>query len=367
MLHTTRTLLSGIVDYAGLYPPAKLDMATAVRNYAAYLAGPHAWMLGRFIVPVSRLEEFEREASGLFPAPASAGPKGESEPPETPDPWRISALVGDDVDADIERVFAFNQRHAPPETDPGGHDDDGPVADGGEEDDAEDDARDAGAPDEAGHARSADAGNTDAGVVHGLGGGAVIDTIELKAASGREIDRLMTLVPEQLEPYFEVPIKEDPRGMIAAMAGTGARAKVRTGGVTPDAFPPPEHVARFIAACSAAEVPFKATAGLHHPLRGEFNLTYEPGCPRGVMFGFLNVFLAAAMIKTGEGSEKDAVELLSERDAPSLRFVEQGVAWRDKRLAAARLAMVRESFAISFGSCSFDEPVADLKALGLLD
>lgn len=358
MLHTTRTLLSGIVDYAGLFPPAKLDMATAVRNYSAYLAGPYAWMLGRFIVPVSRLEEFEREASALFPPPASPGVKGAGEPPETADPWRISALIGDDVDGDIERIFAFNQRHAPPETDTGGHgEDDAPAVDAGEPEESDDESG----------ARPACASGADTGVVHGLGGGAVIDTIELRATTGREIDRLMTIVPEQLEPYFEVPIKDDPRGAIAAMAGTGARAKVRTGGVTPDAFPAPEHVARFIAACSAAEVPFKATAGLHHPVRGEFNLTYEPGCPRGMMFGFLNVFLAAAMIKTGEGSEKDAVELLSEHDAPSLRFVEQGVGWRDKRLATARLAMVRESFAISFGSCSLDEPVNDLKALGLLD
>ena len=345
-------------------------MATAVRNYAAYLGGAHAWMLGRFIVPVSRLEEFEREASGLFPVPASAGARGPDgvEPPETPDPWRISVLVGDDIDADIERVFAFNQRHAPPETDTGGgDDDDGPAADDGESEGIDDDDEGVLLPDDGERSASADSAGSDARVVHGLGGGAVIDTIELKAYNGREIDRLMTVVPEQLEPYFEVPIGEDPRGMIAAMAGTGARAKVRTGGVTPDAFPPAEHLARFIAACSAAEVPFKATAGLHHPVRGEFGLTYEPGCPRGVMFGFLNVFLAAAMIKTGEGSEKDAVELLTERDASSLRFVEQGVAWREKRLAAARLAMVRESFAMSFGSCSFDEPVNDLKAMGLLD
>ena len=85
------------------------------------------------------------------------------------------------------------------------------------------------------------------------------------------------------------------RGLIAAMAGTGAHAKIRTGGVTPEAFPQATSVARFIHACAMADVGFKATAGLHHPVRGEFNLTYEPACPRGVMYGFLNVFMAAAL------------------------------------------------------------------------
>jgi hypothetical protein len=349
MLHTTRTLLSEIVDYAGLFPPAKLDMGVAVGNYAAYLAGPHAWMLGRFIVPVSRLEEFEREAAGLFPAPMNPV-SGVGEPVEPPEPWRISALLGDDVDGDIERVFAFNQRHAPPETDVGGEDD-------------EDTERAPGVADSG-------ANNGDDGAeeeIHGLGGGAVIDTVEFKASSGREIDRLMTIVPEQLDAFIEIPISQDPRGMVAAMAGTGARAKVRTGGVTADAFPSAEEVARFISACASAEVAFKATAGLHHPVRGEFNLTYEPGCPRGVMCGFLNVFLAAAMLKTGEGTEKDAVEMLMERDPTSLRFVEQGVAWREKRLGTAKIAMVRENFAMSFGSCSFEEPVVELKGMGILD
>lgn len=335
MLQTTRTLLEGIVDYAGLFPPAKLAMDKAVKNYAEYLAGPHAWMLGRFVVPVARLAEFEACAAPLFPAEPQ-NPADEPAPP-----WRISALIGEDADADIDAIFAFNQRHAPDNTDAGGDDEDGQSDD---------------------HPADADLAPAPAKLT-----GAVIDTIEIKAANGREIDRLMGIVPEQLEPYFEIPIAEDPRGMLAAMAGTGARAKIRTGGITLDAFPPAEHVARFLVACASADVPFKATAGLHHPVRAEQNLTYEPGCPRAVMYGFLNVFLAAAMVRIGEGREKDAVELLSETDPSAFRFVEQGVAWRDKRLPSPRLAMVRESFATSFGSCSFEEPVNDLKALSLVD
>ena len=54
-----RALLSGMVDYAGLFPPAQLPLEKAVREYAVHLGGAEAWMLGRFIIPAQRLEELE--------------------------------------------------------------------------------------------------------------------------------------------------------------------------------------------------------------------------------------------------------------------------------------------------------------------
>ena len=59
MTEALRTLLAGLIDYAGLFPPASLDMAEAARNYEAYRAGPHSWALGRFIVPSARLNEVD--------------------------------------------------------------------------------------------------------------------------------------------------------------------------------------------------------------------------------------------------------------------------------------------------------------------
>lgn len=306
-MQSIRTLMSGIIDYAGLFPPAKLAMDRAVGNYAEYLEGEHAWMLGRFVVPVARLAEFEQAAAGYLP------PRGGDEP------WRISALIGDDLNSDIDRVFAFNRVHADGEAGP-----------------------------------------------ESAAGAAVIDTIELKAGTAEQIDRALGVIPEQLEPYFELPIAGDPRGLVAALSGTGARAKVRTGGVTPDAFPDPASLANFIAACHAADVPFKATAGLHHPVRGEFPLTYEPGCPRGVMFGFLNVFLAAGFVRFARATADEAAAMLAERDPRAFIFSDEGVTWRTKRLDNPRLARVRETFAISFGSCSFTEPVDELRGMKLL-
>lgn len=92
MTNSLRTLVAGAVDYAGLFPPAALDMGASVSNYARYVAGEHAWMLGRFVVSVSRLDEFDATARSHV-----AG-----------DPWRVSAVGGDDVAGDLELVARYN-------------------------------------------------------------------------------------------------------------------------------------------------------------------------------------------------------------------------------------------------------------------
>ena len=118
----------------------------------------------------------------------------------------------------------------------------------------------------------------------------------------------------------------------------------------------------FIVTCQREAVPFKATAGLHHPVRGEQRLTYEPGGPTGYMYGFLNVFIAAALVYTGE-AEETALAALRETDAAAVIFDDSTVSWRDKRLSADQLARTRAEFAIAFGSCSFREPVDELAQL----
>lgn len=138
----------------------------------------------------------------------------------------------------------------------------------------------------------------------------------------------------------------------------GLRAKIRTGGITADAFPTPESVAGFIRACKETGVPFKATAGLHHPLRCVRPLTYEPNSAVGTMHGFLNVFLAAAMTE-------DAEAILRETDPKAFTFDDEGASWRERRVSVEELRKMRE-LAISFGSCSFEEPIDDLKELGWL-
>jgi hypothetical protein len=134
--------------------------------------------------------------------------------------------------------------------------------------------------------------------------------------------------------------------------------------VTADAFPSPEDVARFIIRCRDNTVPFKATAGLHHPIRAEYRLTYEPNPPRGMMYGYLNVFLAAAFARGG-ADLPDVVRILTETDPAAFVFANDGVRYGDRKLSLADLRDARATFAIAFGSCSFREPVDDLLALGM--
>jgi hypothetical protein len=311
LTQTARTLLSGLIDYAGLFPPAKLGMPQAVEAYARHRAGEHEWMLGRFICPASWLAEFTKAAAPLMPGTFATS--GYREHAGVSEPWRLSVLIDGPLEANLEAVERFNAHHA-----------------------AED---------------------------RGL---ARVDMIELKASNAAEIDAAMDVLPANLFPHFEIPVAGDPRGLIAALAGQGIAAKIRTGGVTPEAFPTPEQVAAFLVACAGAEVPFKATAGLHHPVCGPYRLTYEPSSPSCTMHGFLNLFTAAALIRAGRADAPAAAAVLRETDHAAFTISDRGLAWRDRAIDAMGLARVRETFALSFGSCSFDEPVDELKAMGVL-
>jgi hypothetical protein len=118
--------------------------------------------------------------------------------------------------------------------------------------------------------------------------------------------------------YCEVP-PEDPLPLLGAVLNSGACAKVRTGGVTADLFPTARVLARFILGCTRLGVPFKATAGLHHPMRAEYPLTYDRDAPRGPMFGFLNV-LVAAVCARNEASPDVVESVLEERDPSAFAF-----------------------------------------------
>lgn len=256
-----RALLTQLIDYAGLYPPASLPLEKALANYESYRKGEHAWMLGRFVVPFARVTEVPSE----FPA---------------------SVLVTID---ELPKL---------------------------------DDS---------------------------------IDTIETKAANINDV-AVIAGAAKGRTVYVEIPDAD----LVRDIRRAGMRAKIRTGGITHDAIPAAERVARFIRECAAERVPFKATAGLHHPLRCVKPLTYEPQAPVGTMHGFVNVFMTAALV--GAVDE----EVLLETDPRAFRFDDGHASWKSYSAPTALIERVRKEFAISFGSCSFEEPVADLKELGWL-
>jgi hypothetical protein len=300
-MNPIRSFLAGIIDYAGLFPPASLPMAAVVANYAEYLAGPDRDLLGRLVVPASRLVEFNDAARGLLPRDSSAAP------------WRLSVLAGDDTSADAKTILEFNRVHAERS--------------------------------ELGHA--------------------VCDSVEMHARRDEDIADASRLFPKSLRLFFEIAADSDPAPLIAEVARQNASAKIRTGGVTKTAFPASVCVVHFIADCNAAGVPFKATAGLHHLIRSDYPLTYETGSACATMYGYLNLFLAAALIRKGM-PEADARELLEEQSASAFEVTGDGISWRGHVLTAHDLKNTRSRFALSFGSCSFREPVDEARALHLI-
>jgi hypothetical protein len=203
------------------------------------------------------------------------------------------------------------------------------------------------------------------GVEHVGHHGAVVDALELRARTPDDVRAAASRRATDLDVFYEIPIDSDPGPLVAAIARVGGKAKVRTGGVTAEAFPNPADLARFVVTCARAAVPFKATAGLHHALRATYCLTYDADSPRSEMFGFLNVLLAAAFARAGLGTQ-DVTDVLAESDAAALRFGSDVVEWRGRRVSMEVLAETRGALAPSFGSCSFTEPIEELEALGLL-
>ena len=194
----------------------------------------------------------------------------------------------------------------------------------------------------------------------------VCDTLEVRASTESKIENTSNALPSNVKAYFEIPNDERLADLITAIVINGQRAKIRTGGITPEDFPQVKAIIRFMRTCLAANVPFKATAGLHHPLRCYKPLTYEANAPEGMMNGFLNLFLATAFARYGF---KPALleELLEDEFEESYDFDETGVWWRREHfLNNSQLARTREQNIISFGSCSFEEPIADLQEIGLL-
>jgi hypothetical protein len=258
-----RALVSNIIDYAGLYPPAGLPLAEVLERYRTYRASAESWMLNRLVLPAGKLAEARLEEG-----------------------WRVTLLADG----------------AP-----------GPL------------------PDQ-------------------------VETLETKQllADARGSDG-------DLPVYCETPLEQIPER-------PHTFAKIRTGGLTPEAIPSCPDLAQFLHAAAMRRIPFKATAGLHHPIRAEYPLTYAPDAPRAVMHGFLNVFAAAALAWHGAPVFL-LTAILEETDASAFRFLEGELVCghgRGPGLGTGQIKAARLEFAHSFGSCSFEEPVAGLREMGLL-
>jgi hypothetical protein len=286
-MDATHALLGSAIDYAGLFPPAQLDMGDAVANYAAYRQSDAAWALGRFVVPANRITELEAAYRAL-PGAARSGA------------WPLSVLAGPYLDGDLAQIEQL-----------------------------------------------------DASALRA-------ESLEIRATSPDEIAKIGAAVGDAYETYVEIPLDERVTRLVQHIGAAGLRAKMRTGGVTADAFPDAGRVAQFIATGLGAGVPFKATAGLHHLRTGAYRLTYESDSASARMFGYLNVFAAVALLRNG-ATARDAELVLLETETNALRIEKQAVIWRDHRIEASALAALRCDGLTSFGSCSFREPLDELR------
>jgi hypothetical protein len=313
-----RALLTGIVDYAGLFPPAKLPLDQAIRNYARYRTEPEAWMLGRFVIPASRLRDLQ-PFEHLF----HSGPSFAFSVVGTADPSHYRAGLEEDLRAlkgfwerHGSRVFAdVVEMKLPPHLAEASD----PLTTAGRLNDIRAVMEGAGFPDLA------------LFVECGFAGGerAVATVLEAIAIHNRD-------------------------------ASSRAGFKLRCGGLEASAFPTAEQIAVVIHNAVLHDVPLKATAGLHHPFR-RFDASVH-----ATMHGFINVF-AAGVLGYAQRLEPSAlVRLLQDEDPGHFKFDDTGLRWETFHATTQQIAAARRQVLLSFGSCSFDEPRDDLRALGWL-
>lgn len=317
MFASLKALLAEVIDYAGLFPPAKLPLDQAIRNYARYQQGPDAWMLGRFICPAARLAELT--------------PFMEEEPEA---PLRLSVLGrgGNNMKEflhgladDLQAILDF-----------------------------EDQWRDQTAIEV-----------MEIRLPNDLFQSAYLNDLKTVIEGP-----LATLAEEGLDDvttFFELETGPEWISRLGFLMGKllddkdrRFGYKLRTGGLQASAIPSVEEVAYVITICGLSGVPLKFTAGLHHPLRH-----FDAGL-QTKLHGFLNLFVAGALAYLPHPDEKVIRRLIEEEKSGAIRFDDQGCEWEQHRVTTEQIVASRQEVTTSFGSCSFDEPREDLRALGLL-
>lgn len=298
-----RALLAHSIDYAGMFPPCSLALDTALRNQTDYVRSPDTWMLGAFVLSTEQFDATKQLLSQF----------------DTQHPLRVAALGPKTASAE-----AF--------------------LDALEETDAA--------------IRSLSRHNVD-----------LISISHLEMFLPHDVD--VTSLQEarsilgDLPVFWEAP-PDRAEQTIALLAGFNSDAdlatfgyKLRTGGVTADAFPTSMQIAKALVTPATHQLPIKFTAGLHHPMR-QYREEVQTK-----MHGFLNVLGAAVLAAEHRWNTSQTAIMLEDEIVDSFLFTDDFLAWREWRIDTKRL-QYRRRFVVSFGSCSFDEPRDDLRALGFL-
>jgi hypothetical protein len=302
-----RAFLERLIDDASLFPPAALPMSRALRAHARHRESAYGWVGGRFVAPASRLDELAQLRDPTQPLELSVILDAAA-----------SGAKGDAVLADLERIG-----RAPLD-------------------------------------------------------GARVGSLELKLP-GTVLDqgllrRALTQIAQRwptgpIALWIETPYRggsaSPPENALAIIAELRAEApahvtvgaKLRCGGAELEAVPSIDDLAAFLLAAHERDVPWKATAGLHHPVRGEHD--------GRLMHGFLNLFITAIALHAGALERSHVASILAEEDPLAFVVDPAHLAWREVRVDPEAVGSAR-AWCVSYGSCSFDEPVNDLRDLGIL-
>ena len=298
-----RALLVQAIDYAGMFPPCALALEPALRNQATYVRSPEAWMLNGFVLSVEQFDptrQFLSEFDSQHPLRVAAlGPKATKADAFVDGLGKTETAIRSFSRSDVNLVSVSHLEMFLPDD---------------------------------------------------------VDSASLKEARS---------IVGELPVFWEAP-HERAEQTFASIAKNNSEAdaatfgyKLRTGGVTADAFPTSAQIARVLATAAGHQLPIKFTAGLHHPIR-QFRDEVK-----AKMHGFLNVLGAAVLSAEHQWDADQTVIMLEDEDPGSFTFTDDFFAWRDWKIDVEHL-QYRRKFVRSFGSCSFDEPRDDLRALGFL-
>ena len=298
-----RALLDQSIDYAGMFPPCSLALGPALQNHASYVRSPEAWMLNGFVLPVEQFYATRQFLSEFDPSHtlrvAALGPKTANADGFLDALYDADAAIRSFSKYDLDLVSVSHlEMFLPPD----------------------------------------------------------VDSADLKEARA---------IVGESPVFWEAPPKRAEQ-TVALLSGHNSDEelatfgfKLRTGGVTADAFPTSAQIAQALVKPATHQLPIKFTAGLHHPIR-QFRDEVKTK-----MHGFLNVLGAAVLAAEHQWSADQAATMLEDEDPGSFSFADEFFAWRDWKIDTERL-QYRRRFVRSFGSCSFDEPREDLRALGFL-
>ena len=286
-----------------MFPPCALQLEPALRNQASYVRSSEAWMLNGFVLPVEQFDaatQFLSRVRSSHPLRVAAlGPKTTNAEAFLDGLKDATAAIRSFLRSDVDLISVSHLEMFLPDD---------------------------------------------------------VDPASLKAARSivGELPVFWEAPPERAEQTIALIARHNPDEGKATFG-----YKLRTGGVTADAFPTSEQIACALVTAAKHELPIKFTAGLHHPIR-QFRDEVKTK-----MHGFLNVLGAAILAAEHQWEADQAVTMLEDEDPRWFSFTDDFFAWRDWKIDTERLQR-RRKFVKSFGSCSFDEPRDDLRALNLL-